>query len=803
MNQGPLAAYLDKLLIELHYLDFRGIMQLGKSVALELDDTFVPLKLRQSQVEPEAALDRLLREARGAGHDAALDEPTLAELMSAGASLDDLPWLAEKLPASNDRGTPRLRPRPTGRGRRSAKSPAPRGMGRGGDPAADARGRLLRWLEMQQPGSGAGDPIPLADALKRSRQLVVLGDPGSGKTTLVKWVARTYALGAKAVQARLGLNEDLVPIVVPAAQYAAACRDQRKASLPLPQHIAGREPAAVGRALVEAIETGRAFVLVDGLDEIPDPALRIATAQGIEQCLRSLAQQGDAGSRLLVTSRVYGYEICRIAGASHWQLAAFEKEQIERFVRGWAWGVERALHPAAPRPLAADKDAGQLIQAIYGTGAAHQDTLQDFAANPLLLTILALVQRHYGTLPELRVKLYQAALATLTESWNRSRSLAGPIGVELEAERTMQLWEPVALWMHAELPTGTAPRDKIVAKLAGRLIEDGVDRDKAIQTAESYLDTAARWACLLSERGPNVFGFMHQTFQEYLAARAIVREARDPYKALRGCFFLKRWHEVVLLAAGYLSAVQEKPAAAARLVDEIRESSDVLEPHLHRYLLLAAGILADRVPVGDRTRDATVRALIDAAADAAEKPIELADRIAALSREAVGEDVIAHAATLLGPERVPSWKLRGALCLLLRSSPGHAATLRKLARDDADADVRALATSLLLAGMREAEAVDVDLTRRLKAGWPKTRGRTLDQMAQQAIDEAMQIPVVQHALVELLRHEGTGGRHRAAEALQRRGAHGASAGGTRRASPGQGFRETLSSRGNVAARRGA
>ena len=209
------------------------------------------------------------------------------------------------------------------------------------------------------------------------------------------------------------------------------------------------------------------------------------------------------------------------------------------------------------------------------------------------------------------------ALTSLIETWNRQRSLSSSLkGVTLSAARTMELWEPVALWMHEHCSGGVAPRRELVARLAERMLADGLSHEDALATVESYLDTAARWAGILVERGPNTFGFLHQTFQEYLAARALInrmdRESKGAYDILRPYFFVARWREVLLLAVGYLAAVQQRTTVATQFITQLRATTDLLEPYCHRHLLLAAQILNDAVPIAESCLRGTLLELVGA-----------------------------------------------------------------------------------------------------------------------------------------------------------------------------------------------
>ncbi|MCX7007591.1 MAG: HEAT repeat domain-containing protein [Kiritimatiellaeota bacterium] len=507
--------------------------------------------------------------------------------------------------------------------------------------------------------------------------------------------------------------------------------------------------------------------MFDGLDEVPDMQARWTASRSIESCLRACAEKGSNGSRCMVTSRKYGYELCRLHDCPHWELAAFGPQQIEKFIHGWCRALEKSLHPDAPQIAGAEQEARELAAAINDPGSVHHDSLQGFVQNPLLLTIVALVRWQYRILPERRARLYELALTTLIETWNRMRSLNGRIeGVELDARETMELWEPVALWMHRQYPGGTAHRSEILAQLAGKLAQDGIPRDAAIQTAESYLDSAARWAGLLVERGPNAFGFVHQTFQEYLSARALVRSAQNPYEQLKTYVLDPRWHEIILLAAGFLGEVQGRSEDCTALVERIRDTTDALEPMLHRYLLLAADVVADRAPVSLRCHGETLLRLMEkcpAAVHDAKLANSFRNTIASLCWLEPDDRILKKAKALLQKEESLSWKSRAALMLLGSRMPAKAVGLLNLGLKDSDTDVRGLAAALML---RAASSSVREFASLLKPRWYETGARVLDRKAEQILLESLAMPEVVQYFVELLKDKESEVRVRAAAALQ-------------------------------------
>ena len=93
-------------------------------------------------------------------------------------------------------------------------------------------------------------------------------------------------------------------------------------------------------------------------------------------------------------------------------------------------------------------------------------SVRRLAANPLLLTILALMKRQGVTLPERRVELYEQYVRTLLSSWNRARGLGRPPARDLDVVQTVRVLAPLALWMHETSPgVGLVKRGEMRRKL--------------------------------------------------------------------------------------------------------------------------------------------------------------------------------------------------------------------------------------------------------------------------------------------------------------------------------------------------
>jgi HEAT repeat protein len=450
-----------------------------------------------------------------------------------------------------------------------------------------------RWRAGQKEGAKGG---PVDQVLSQIRHAVVIGGPGVGKSTLTRFLARSFSLDRVAMKERLGDrsgwgDQDLTPIVLPLAGYTdARARDK---DLSLREYLDGILVRCGGEALQAAMDRelrdGRVFLLLDGVDEIPDSRERILVVKAVDRFLAD-----HAANRFLLTSRSYGY--VRLAGdISHFTLPNFSPKQVETFVHQWQSAFERWRHPQAPDVAKAEKEAKEMLEEIQ-----RNPKVFELAANPLMLVILALIRHEQARLPEERVQLYDRAVKTLMDTWNRGRSLAGIDvgGAHLPINNLVRVWGAVAEWTRRTKATGVVHRAELKRKLVEILRAQELDEDRPEATAQSYLNAAADRAGLLEERGKDIFAFWHPTFEEFLAAVELTTPSSRAIERILPLRDDPRWREVILLAVGYLGNVQRDPDTATDLVEAIwLRNPGPLERLLGSNLRLAAACIADDVGV--------------------------------------------------------------------------------------------------------------------------------------------------------------------------------------------------------------
>ncbi|PDW03513.1 NACHT domain-containing protein [Candidatus Viridilinea mediisalina] len=474
------------------------------------------------------------------------------------------------------------------------------------------------------PHQHSAEAQPLHALVREQPLLVVLGDPGSGKSTLVRYLLLTLTRGD--AQANLGLEPLWLPIFFPVAAFAAArARNADLAPLDyLSDYYRGLSQPDYGPLFERALALGRAMLLFDGLDEVRED--RRAIVHALEAC----AREWDAlGNRFIATARIVGYDDAPLDPSlfATVTLAPLNDDQISHFVVRWSRAYAAlGFAPAAPADALLDDLvrhaalAEQERQIARRSAALHAAVFGErhvtaLARNPLLLTILALIHNQGARLPDRRVELYRLCVVALAETWNRARSLSGRpvdvhLGDELLDERfVVNLLGPVALWLHGEQAGGLVDQDELEGRIAATLVQtDGLPRQRARRLAHDFVELMRRETGLLQERGYRRFGFLHLTFEEYLAARGLLESlaVAEPEALLCQWAGDVRWREVLRLAVA--AAPQREAGRMLHLI----LTAPAAGSDYGRPLVLAGECLLDvgRNGAGGQAWDAVTEALM-------------------------------------------------------------------------------------------------------------------------------------------------------------------------------------------------
>jgi len=188
----------------------------------------------------------------------------------------------------------------------------------------------------------------------------------------------------------------------------------------LPTHLRDNYLGAYIDFIWTQLHQGNLFLLFDGLDEIRDTTLRMNVVRHIE-----LFSQTYSGNRFIVTSRIVGYKAAPLSSKYQpYTLADFNEEQVKAFTQKWCPAYEywvRGERESQYLKDAAIKEADKLFSATQSRPGVKR-----LAVNPLLLTILALIQRQGIELPSHRVELFELCALTLIDTWVKARGQSTP-----------------------------------------------------------------------------------------------------------------------------------------------------------------------------------------------------------------------------------------------------------------------------------------------------------------------------------------------------------------------------------------
>jgi tetratricopeptide (TPR) repeat protein len=522
--------YLEWLIAENSYLKMSGVMQVNRQVDIFLDQIYVSLQAEwveeRSQSFRERATTRELRFISSHGSFNNLEEPNASEV----GLRDELIIL---------------------------------------DACSEAASRQ-RVTKI----------VDLAEAVWKQDFSVILGDPGAGKTTLLRYLARHFAIAHRDGKPTVlgGMQEDFgqvrLPILFRIADYAERLAKQPDLSLvdylkqfyrQWERNFEQSDGDAVANLLLDKMATGDCLLLLDGLDEVFDQSNRVQVVQQIDRLVNTYRT-----NKFVITSRIAGYQEAKLGNRfREFTITPMENAQIQQFLERWCLAIEVAQRPDADASLH-ERDAAREAQGILHA-IETKPGVKRFAANPLLLTILALIHRNGTQMPQRRVELYALATKTLIEDWPLGRN--APYGTRprqliLVEEEVTALLAPLAFRMHEEKPSGLVTQAEVEEWLTPKMAElQGVDEPAALELVRQFLRKVRETTGLFVERAPAVYGFMHLTFEEYFAARHIAdNEIDDILRIISPYRNQARWNEPILLALGYLSADQKR---VNRLVEQL------------------------------------------------------------------------------------------------------------------------------------------------------------------------------------------------------------------------------------------
>jgi HEAT repeat protein len=382
---------------------------------------------------------------------------------------------------------------------------------------ADQR-QLERW---------ASYPLTPDQALRLYKRCVVVGAPGTGKTTLLKY------LTLQAIDQQLKGLPDL-PIHVDLPAFACSGhRDLLVYASAVWQERYGFPQAEALDYIRQKLQDGDALLLLDGFGETGAGSTKESTENASFQTSKAIT---DIAARfqhapILVTARKSSFHLhTRLDGFAVLEVQDVRPQESKQFVERWF-----ASHPDPSKRSNAPEFLAKL---------EHTPRMQAVSANPLLLSLMLIVYQDRRDLPGRRAALFDKYVESQLAPWDASRTILQAF----KPEHYRQLLEAVAWHFHRHGQC-SFPERELLEVIAAYLPAVGLS---PAQNGRVLEEIAADNG-LLQEQARGWYSFVHLTFQEYFAAHyaahhqeldLLVQKREDPW-----------WQEVLLFSAGCIADV--------------------------------------------------------------------------------------------------------------------------------------------------------------------------------------------------------------------------------------------------------
>lgn len=391
--------------------------------------------------------------------------------------------------------------------------------------------KLLQALATEQVdrpflGNTSEQRVAGLEAVNRFNKLIVLGRPGVGKTTFLKYLALQCSLGEFQAQR--------VPMFISLKDFAEM--PERSGLLEYINQQIRRFDLSIPQTAELLLQRGKMLILLDGLDEVKEQDSKRVVQQVQRFSIQFPLNQFVMSCR--IATHEYTFE-----EFTEVEIADFDDEQVAGFIRRWFANKAPAI-------------GEQVVEKLR---LPANRPVQELATNPLLLTLLCLVFEDCGELPLNRCELYKEGLDILLKKWDSKRNIErDQVYKKLSLQHKEALLSRIA-WLSFTRKNyffQQAALEQQISDYLCTLSNSEAELRKSDFDSEAVLKSIEAQHGLLVERARGIYSFSHLSFHEYFVAREIVDSTNSHQDAL-----LKKlvkhlsephWREVFLLTVGML-----------------------------------------------------------------------------------------------------------------------------------------------------------------------------------------------------------------------------------------------------------
>jgi energy-coupling factor transporter ATP-binding protein EcfA2 len=377
------------------------------------------------------------------------------------------------------------------------------------------------------------------EVANRHQYLMLLGEPGAGKSTFMRWIGLELIKGKKS-----GNKYPSMPILI-----ELKFLDPNKIDL---LSLIAEELSICGfpdsdTLSKKMLSNGQFLILFDGLDEVPSGCLS-ESIRKIQNFVDNYRQ-----NHFVISCRTAAYN----SGFRQFvdvEIADFDDYQIQSFINSW-YSQEQGFKEDVA------KHFWQLLS------SPEYVATKELSHNPLLLTYLCLVFNYSFIFPKNRAELYRDTLDILLKRWTADKQI---IRDTIYQDLTLTLEEI----MLSKIAYEQFCKNRLffdsttVISEIRKCLSENLNAPKHLD-GEAVLREIQVQQGILVERARGVLSFSHLTLQEYLTAKYMVDNNLID-ELISRYLIVDQWEDVFLLVAGSI------PGSADSLLEKMAISASYL-----------------------------------------------------------------------------------------------------------------------------------------------------------------------------------------------------------------------------------
>ncbi|TPE46257.1 NACHT domain-containing protein [Pontibacter mangrovi] len=337
--------------------------------------------------------------------------------------------------------------------------------------------------------------LKIANVFKSDKSIIILGDPGAGKSLLVKFLI-VQILEQQTHKSGVRQFSKHIPFRVELRKYNEL--RESKSIIEYISHVLSKEyQVSITPDLLKVIiEEYNTIIFFDGLDEI----FNISHKNKMKEAIESFSSIYSK-SKCIITSRFIGYHDIKFNPDrfDEFGIISFDEKQVKELVTKF---YNTQIHNSEKRGAVINNCLLQL----------KNDVDDELKSNPLILTLILILASNNIVIPDSKLEIYEACTNTLVETIDTKEK---ELKFEIPIKNKRSIFAHLAYWQYELMSKNIEiTYEKAIDNISDFLIAKGecTDYSDAEDKAKKFLEYAEHRSIYFENN------FTHKTFLEYYTA---------------------------------------------------------------------------------------------------------------------------------------------------------------------------------------------------------------------------------------------------------------------------------------------